>query len=310
MGFTLIFIFVLEISDGIWYYKVKYFLLEGLVLELSFLQNLILGFLSGIAEVLPVSAQAHRLVLLRMLGAEGDSAILRFMIHIGTIGALYFYNKAGISHMMRARRLARVPKSRRKRPLDTEALMDFSLLRTATIPVILVFCFYNRIAGISVKLVWIALLLLINGIILYVPQYLPGSNKRSGALSRIDSLCFGFGSALGILPGISSIGGAVSIGSVRGMDLNKALSFAMLLNIPVNIGFALFDLVALVNGGAGSLAFSTLIFSLFAGVSAFVGILLGIYLLRKILSLVGYCVFGFYSWGAALLTFLFYLAAA
>lgn len=279
-------------------------------MELSWLQNLIMGLISGLAEMLPVSAQAHRLVMLKMLGVDGDSTVLRLMIHIGIIGALYFYCKGHIVRMMRAQRLAKVPKSRRKRPLDTEALMDFSLLKTTLIPVILGFLAYSKLTFLADNLLYVAGFMLINGIILYVPQYLPGSNRQSGDLSRIDSLFFGLGGVLGVLPGVSSIGAAVSIGSVRGMDLKKALSLALLMNIPVNIGLAFFDLLQLLQGGAGSLSFSALFFSLFAGMAAFAGVAFGIRLLKKIVENVGYSVFGFYSWGAALLTFVLYLAAA
>jgi undecaprenyl-diphosphatase len=279
-------------------------------LELSFFENLILGLISGFAEVLPVSAQAHRIVILKMLGMNGDSTVLRFMIHLASAGALYFYCKGHIVRMMRARRLARVPKNRRKRPLDTEALMDFSLLKFALIPVILGFLAYSKLGFLSRKLIWVAGLLLVNGIILYVPQYLPGSNKQSGSLSRVDSLYFGLGGVLGMLPGVSAVGSAVSIGTVRGMDPQKALDFALLLNIPVNLGFALFDLLELVGGGAGSLAFRSLLFAAFAGAAAFAGIILGINLMKKISLSIGNGVFGFYCWGAALLTFLLYLAAA
>ena len=279
-------------------------------MELSFFENLILGFISGFAEVLPVSAQAHRIVILKMLGHNGESAVLRLMIHLATAGALYFFCKGHIVRMLRARRLARVPKNRRKRPLDMEALMDFSLLKYALVPVILGFLLYSKVTFLAEKPIWLAVLLFFNGIILYVPQFLPGSNKQSGALSRVDSLYFGLGGVLGMLPGVSAVGSAVSIGTVRGMDPEKALSFALLLNIPVNLGFALFDLLELVGAGAGSLAFGTLILALFAGAAAFVGIILGIHLLKKITGSVGFSVFGFYSWGAALLTFLLYLAAA
>lgn len=282
----------------------------GIGLELSFFENLILGFISGFAEVLPVSAQAHRIVILKMLGINGDSAILRLIIHLAAAGALYFYCKGYIVRMVRARRLVRVPKNRRKRPLDTEALMDFNLLKFALIPVIPGLLIYYRIGFMSQKLIYSAAFLLINGIILYVPQYLPGSNKQSGALSRVDSLYFGLGGLLGMFPGVSAIGSAVSIGSVRGMDPEKAVTFALLLNIPLNAGLAIVDLIELLSGGAGSLAFRTLIFALFGGCAAFAGILVAVRLLKKIAGSVGFSVFGFYSWGAALLTFLLYLAAA
>lgn len=279
-------------------------------MELSFLETLILGLISGFAEVLPVSAQAHRIVILKVLGINGDSAVLRLMIHMGTVLALYFFCKGHIVRMMRARRLVRIPKNRRKRPLDTEALMDFNFLKTSLIPVILGTFLYSRLNFGKAQLLWAAGFLVLNGIILYVPQYLPGSNKQSGALSRVDSLYFGLGGFLGMFPGISAVGTAVSIGSVRGMDLSKAFSFALLLNIPVNLCLAALDLFTLVSGGAGSLAFRALVFSLFAGAAACISVVLAIHMMKKIAAALGYGIFSFYSWGAALLTFLLYLAAA
>ena len=279
-------------------------------MELNWFQSLILGLISGFAEVLPVSGQAHRLVLLKMLGTNSDPAALRFMIHMGIIAALYFYCKGHIVRMMRAQRLVRIPKSRRKRPLDTDALMDFSLLKSTLIPIVLAFLLYSKVSFLSKNIMYVAGLLFVNGIILYIPQYLPGSNKASGAMSRIDSLYLGLGGALGILPGISGIGASVSVASVRGMDLKKALDLALLMNIPVNIGFALFDLIDLLKGGAGSLSFGFLIFCVFAGLAAFLGLALGIRVLKKIAENAGYGVFAFYCWGAAMLTFILYLAAA
>lgn len=282
----------------------------GISLELSFLENLIMGLISGFAEVLPVSAQAHRLVILKVLGYGADSTVLRLMIHLGVVGALYFYNKGYIVRMMRSRRLARVPKNRRKRPLDMEALMDFRFLLFAAIPVVLGFLLYGKLAFLSRKLVYLAVFLLINGIIMYVPQFLPGSNKQSASLTRIDSLYFGLGGILGMLPGVSSMGCFLSIGAVRGFDKNKALNFALLLNIPVNIGFACHDLIMLVSAGSGSLGFGALIYAVFGGIAAFVGILAGIHLLKRIADSAGTGIFAFYCWGAALLTFLLYLAVA
>lgn len=279
-------------------------------MELNWFQSLFLGLISGFAEVLPVSGQAHRLVLLKMLGTNSDPAALRLMIHMGIIAALYFYCKGHIVRMMRAQRLVRIPKSRRKRPLDTDALMDFSLLKTTLIPIVLAFLLYGKVSFLSKNIMYVAGLLFLNGIILYIPQYLPGSNKASGAMSRIDSLYLGLGGALGTLPGISGIGAAVSVASVRGMDLKKALDLALLMNIPVNIGFALFDLIDLLKGGAGSLSFGFLIFCVFAGLAAFLGLALGIRMLKKITENAGYGVFAFYCWGAAMLTFILYLAAA
>lgn len=277
-------------------------------MDLSWFQSLIIGLISGVAEVLPVSARAHRLLFLKMFGLREEGAVLLLMVHISVAAALYFSCRSHIVRMIRAQRVARVPKKRRKRPLDGEGLSDFSLLKTAVIPVILAFLLYSKISVLVGKPVYISALLLINGIILYIPQYLPGSNKTSGSMTRIDALYFGLGGALATLPGISCVGSTVSIASIRGMDLKKALDLGLLLNIPMNLGFAVYDLIRLFGNG-GSVTFSQLLTGLLAGMVAFAGVIFGVRMLRKIVENMGYSVFAFYSWGLALLSFILFLAA-
>ncbi len=278
-------------------------------MELNWFQSLFLGLLSGITEVLPVSAKAHRLLFLKVFGAGEEAAVLRLMIHIAAALALYYCCRNHIARMMRAQRLALIPKKRRKRPLDMEALSDFRLLRTTLIPIVLAFLFYSRTSSWGSKTLILAALLVVNGIVLYLPQYLPGSNRQSGDLSALDAFLFGVGGAAATLPGISCVGTTVSIAGVRGMDLKKAMNLALVMNIPMNIGFALFDLLELLGGGAGSLSFGALIRAVLAGITAFAGIFLGVRLLRKITENFGWSVFGLYSWGMALLTFILFLAA-
>jgi len=279
-------------------------------MELNFLQTVFLGFISGLSEVLPVSAQAHRLIFLNLFGITKEPAFFRLMVHLAAVFALHFLCRKHIVRMMRAQRLARIPKRKRKRPLDVDALMDFNMLKMTLIPIVAAFFLYSKVQPLAGKLLFLAAFLLLNGVILYIPQFLPGCNKDSGAMSRIDSLLFGLGGALGTLPGVSCVGSAVSIGSVRGMEMNHALNMALITSIPVNLGFALFDLIDLFSSGISGLSFSLLLGSVCGAAAAALGIVLGLSLLKKILERIGYGFFSFYSWGAALFIFVFYLMFA
>lgn len=279
-------------------------------MELNMIQSLILGLLSGFAEVLPVSAEAHRMIILKLFGIETEPVFLRLMIHLATVFSLHFACRNHIVRMMRAQRLALIPKRRRKRPLDTQALMDFNLLKTTLIPIVLAFILYSKIQFLGSKLQYAALFLAVNGLILYIPQYLPGSNKESGAMTRIDGLILGLGGAASAIPGISCVGSAVSIGTVRGMDSGNVLNLALIMNIPVQLGFVIYDILAIFTGAMSGFSFSVLIGSIAAAAAVFAGTILGIRALRKITERVGYSVFGLYSWGAALLAFMIYLIVA
>lgn len=279
-------------------------------MELNWLQGLLLGLLSGIAEILPVSAQAHRLVLLKFFGVSAEPALLRLMLHIGTLAALYYCSRNHILRMTRAQRLAKVPKRRRKRPLDTRSLMDMSLLKTTLIPIVLAFVFYGKTSTLGSNMILLAAFLFLNGVILYIPQFLPGSNKDSRSLTRIEGLLMGLGGAASTVPGISCVGTSVSIGTICGMDKDYALNTALLMNIPVTICLIVYDILALVQSGLSGLSFGLLVSFLLAAAAAFAGVFLGIKLLRKIVSGIGLSVFAFYSWGAALFIFILYLTAA
>ena len=113
-------------------------------MELSWFQSILLGFLSGLGDILPISGEAHRLVALKLLGNGATMPpVLELFLHLGTLGGLYFCCHNHIRRLMRAQRLAKIPARRRKRPLDKRSMMDYKLLLTTLIPVILAFFFYN-----------------------------------------------------------------------------------------------------------------------------------------------------------------------
>ena len=276
-------------------------------MDLNWFQSILFGFLSGLADILPVSAQAHRLLLLNLFGEREESVFLRLLIHIGTLAALYYSSQNQIIRYVRARKLARIPKRRRKRPLDTRTLMDFKMLRTALIPVVIGFCFYRKAEALSSNLLLIALFLVINGIILYVPQFLPGSNKDSRSMSPVEGLLIGVGGAISVLPGISCVGSVTSVATVCGAEKHYAFDTALLLALPVTVGLIVFDIVAIAATGIGAISFGVFLCYLLAAGAAFGGVLLGVKIMRLMAENIGYAVFGLYCWSAALFAIFLYL---
>ena len=51
-------------------------------MELSGLEHLIYGLVSGLTEIFPVSARAHSTLILKVLGAERISNVPVLLIHI------------------------------------------------------------------------------------------------------------------------------------------------------------------------------------------------------------------------------------
>lgn len=278
-------------------------------MDLNWMESVIYGFLSGLMDIVPLSAQAHRILLMKFFGISGGTDVMRLAVHIGVFGGLYYSCQSQIVRINRARALARVPKRRRKRPLDTRSLMDWSMLKTMLIPMVIGLFLYKYNTAMRDNLLLVAIFLLVNGIILYVPQFLPGSNRDSRTLTRLEGFLMGLGATASTLPGISAVGAAVSIGSVCGVERGFCLSMALMMNLALNLGLAIVDVFTLFTNGLGVISFGILIRYLATGLTAFGGCLLGIKIMRILSGNHGYSGFAFYCVGLSLFTFVLNLMA-
>lgn len=278
-------------------------------MELNWFESCFLGLISGLFDILPISAQAHSILLLKFFGVKASSDMMNLLIHAAIFGALYYSSQTQLVRMKRARALARVPKRKRKRPLDTRSMMDWSMLKTMFLPAVLGVYLRQYTTGILSNLMLIALFLFINGIILYIPQFFPTSNRDSRTLSRIEGLLMGLGGAASAVPGISAIGTTTSIASVCGVDHTYGLNMALMMNMAITAGLMIYDVMGIAVDGFGTVSLMSLLQCLFSGAAAFGGAMLGIKMMRHLAAGRGFSTFGVYCWGLALFTFILNLIA-
>lgn len=278
-------------------------------MELSWLKSLMYGLFSGLLDILPVSAQAHSALLLKFFGLKASSDVLNLLIHLAVFAALYYSSQNHLTRMNRARALARIPKRKRKRPLDVRSMMDWSLLKTMMVPALLGIYLRKYTAGISSNLLLTALFLFLNGIILYMPQFFPTSNRDSRTLSRVEGLLMGLGGAASAVPGISAIGTSTAIASLCGVEGLYALDMALMMNMAIAAGLAFLDVLAIAANGFGAFSVMILVRYIVSAAAAFGGTVLGIKLMRHLAVEKGYSLFGVYCWGLALFTFILNLIA-
>ena len=276
---------------------------------LNWLESVLFGIVSGVSDILPVSAQAHKLILLKLFGVKTEPGLLRLLIHVSILGAPYYNCLPHIVKIIRAKSLARIPKRKRRRPLDYKSLMDFSLWLTMVIPVALAFFLYEKVSALHNSLSLMAIFLFVNGVILYIPPFMPGSNKDSRNLSRVEGLLMGLGGAAGILPGISSVGTAVSVASVCGVDRSYGLSMVLLMNLASTVCMIVYDIILIATVGMESISFLIFLSYILAAAAAFLGTTVAIRLMRALAAEKGYTVFAYYCWGVALFTFILNLMA-
>lgn len=273
-------------------------------MELNWLQSILFGLVSGAADIIPVSSQAHRLLLLKFFGVNQMPNLLALVLHLSVAAALYLSSQGQFVRMNRARALARIPKKKRKRPLDTRSMMDWSLIKTMLVPTVIGLLLNSRVRGWSVNMFLIAGMLFLNGLILYIPQFLPTSNRDSRTLTRLEGVLMGLGAGASVLPGISTVGIMVSIASVCGIERLYGLNMTFIVKLFFLIGLMVYDVLAIITDGLGGLTVMLLVQYLFTGLLSFGASMFAIRLLRRLAPEHGFHTFGVYCWGLALFTFI------
>ena len=269
----------------------------------GWIESLLIGITTGLTEILPVSAQAHSRILVKFIGKGNIPALMQLFVHLAVLAALYFSCQVHIIKMVRAKKMSRIPKRKRKRPLDTRSMMDFSLWQTMLLPVILMLLICRRMENLSSNMIIMATFLFLNGLLLYIPQFLPSSNKDCRSLSRVEGLLMGLGGALFSIPGFSGMGAALSVASVIGVEKKYGLNMILLMDMGILAGKVIYDLMDLFSAGVAGFGITGLMYCILAAVAAFLCAFFAIRFLRTLAENKGYGGFEYYSWGLALFTF-------
>lgn len=274
---------------------------------LNWLESIVYALISGVTEILPVSSRAHQQLLLNLFGGTVNTTLLDLMIHIAVLTALYINCQNSISRIQRQRKLLQIPKRRRKHQPDWQAVSELRLVKTAAIPIVLGVLFTQLVQSLSGKLHLLSLFLVVNGILLYTTGRIAIGNKSAGSMSRFDGFLVGLAGTLGMLPGISRMGCALSVSIMRGADPQRALNWCLILSVPALLALCVADVFLMFTLGVGTFGFLMLIQCLFSALFAYLGATLAIMLLRYMAVKVGFSWFSYYSWGLAMLSFLLFM---
>lgn len=276
-------------------------------MNLNFLQSLVMGFVSGLAEMLPVSAEAHRTLLHTFFGVESEDAVFRLLVHTSCLIAVALHYSSTIAELRRANRLMKIPPKRRKRPLNMADGNTVRLLRTAMTAMLVLRSGTMVLQFVSEQLNLVCIGLVIGGIFLILPAIFRSGNMDARNMPKLNGLLMGIGAGMSVLPGISPVAGAMSLGQWRGVDRQFAMKFAHILLIPV-LGIGLvFDLVDIVMGGAAPFSFLGLLSAIAGAVATGFGCHYGLKLMDRFAATRGFTLFAYYSWGMALLCFVLFL---
>lgn len=277
-------------------------------MDMTWIQSAMMGFISGLCELLPLSAEAHRGLLRSFFGIESEGTLFLLLSHIAVLAVVLMCGKTELGRLRRANKMLRTAPRRREHQPDLNSVNTIKLLRTAGLMAVIGRMLSVHLSFMADKLYLLTVPLILTGLALWVPTQLPSANKDGRHMVPLDGTLMGLGALLSAVPGISLVGCAASAGMARGADRRYAVRFAWLLLIISLICAVGIDLLAVIGGGLELELMPVLNAALGAAASA-AGAYLGIRLMFRLLRASGSGISGFcyYNWGQALLCFILFL---
>ena len=209
----------------------NYLLITSQFLHEAFVQ-IVLGFLQGITEFLPISSTAHLMVVPLLLGWKEPSLSVIASLQLGSILAVLIYFWSDLCDVLKGLTLI----FREKNYNNSNSTLALSLL-LGNIPIVLV--------GLGIKFFWveyedsflrsipsIGIVSILMSVLLALSERI-GSRRRTSAQIKVsDGILVGFSQILALVPGVSRSGITISSSLLVGFERATAARFSFLLGIP------------------------------------------------------------------------------
>jgi len=249
-------------------------------------EAIVLGFVQGLTEFLPISSSAHLRIVGELIGQADPGAAFTAITQIGTETAVLLYFRRDIARICTAwwravrgdhgtdlRSRMGAPEGA---PLDRDALMAWFIALGSVPIVVLGLAFKDSIES-SFRNLWlIVLTLVVFGLILGWADRVGAKHRTLDELTPRHAVAFGFAQSLALIPGVSRSGGTITAGLLLGYTREAAARYSFLLAVPAVLASGLYQLVKSVGdfGKAGTPGLGvTLIATLVAFVVGYVVII-------------------------------------
>jgi len=202
---------------------------DGLLFIMSLLHVIILAFVQGITEFLPVSSSAHLALAPWLLGWPDQGLAFDIALHFGTLLAvLVYFFRDWVQIILQGLGIqaGHDPELKRNR-----ALLWF--LAVGSLPIGVFGLLLKEHAETTLRNpMLIGIMLVLVGILMAVADRAGRHQKGIEHVTMLDALVIGFAQALAIVPGTSRSGITITAALFRNFERASAARFSFLLSTP------------------------------------------------------------------------------
>ncbi|MCQ2596670.1 MAG: undecaprenyl-diphosphate phosphatase [Treponema sp.] len=225
-------------------------------------QGIILGFLQGVAEFLPISSSGHLQLCQTLFGLEEVPVLFDVFLHLATLASVCLYFRKKIWNLLKifGRWIARKPEPETTNPDDLLSGTD-AYGRKAIIAIIISTIITGAIGVLTSKalpdmpikavcagLIVTAFLLILSDVAEKHPRpsrftkLNEDGTIQKGPVNIFQAVAIGNMQGFGTLPGISRSGSTIAGALFTGMDRKTAGDYSFIVSIPAILGAFILEL--------------------------------------------------------------------
>ena len=205
---------------------------------MSYVEAVLLGFVQGVSEWLPISSEGLVTILYAMALGNPVSEATSF--------ALWLHTGTALSVIAAFRTEVRVVfwnlATRKYRPSRLSRFLILATVTSAPLGLVLLTVMGELTgrAG-SFAMAIVGIMMLVTGVVL-LQRHAAGSRTRDNS-NRLDAALTGLAQGFAVIPGLSRSGLTVSVLLARGFNHREALTLSMLMSVPASVGAGLYGAI-------------------------------------------------------------------
>ncbi len=218
---------------------------------MEFWMAMVLGVVQGVAEFLPISSSGHLSLLQHFFGMVEPDALYNILLHFATLIAVCVVYWRDVVDMVVEffRGLASLFSRQEGRGNPPEGRRLVLLIILGTLPLFLVLPIEDLVEGLGANPVFVSVMLLVTGCILFLSDRYGGGRKTVRTATVKDVLLVGLAQGAATIPGLSRSGSTISAGMALGFERNFAVRYSFLMSLPAVFGATLLKVIKVAKAG-------------------------------------------------------------
>ncbi|MBW4632338.1 MAG: undecaprenyl-diphosphate phosphatase [Iphinoe sp. HA4291-MV1] len=202
------------------------------VQQMNIFQALVLGFVQGATEFLPISSTAHLKVVPVVLGWGDPGVAFTAVIQLGSIAAVLWYFWSDLTQLVKGA----IKAITRSDYQDNDFRVTLGIL-IGTLPIVFFGLLIKKLIpdfdnSPLRSLGAIAVASIVMSLLLGIAEKLGTRKREFSQLDMLDGILMGFAQSLALIPGVSRSGSTLTAGLFMGLERATAARFSFLLGIP------------------------------------------------------------------------------